>query len=82
MSDKLLNGLSMSLLPILFVVLFLVKNIMWSIPIFIVGGVIQFLLYQNHKKRNEGSLYLRGKIGPMLVGVALVAYLVIRHNFH
>jgi formate-dependent nitrite reductase membrane component NrfD len=69
------------LIPILLVILYLVKNFYFAIPIFLVGIILQILLYQEHKKKETHKQFLKEKSGAALVGVLLLGYFFVKNTF-
>lgn len=78
---KLLNSISLILIPILMATLYLVKNFYYAIPIFLIGIVLQILLYQEHRKRETHKSFLKDKSGAVLVGVILLGYFFVKNTF-
>ena len=69
------------LIPVFLATIFLVKNVLWSLPLLLVGLIIQILLLQEYRKQGRQKQFIAERIKILAVSLLLIVYLVLRYKF-
>ncbi|WP_226389177.1 hypothetical protein [Penaeicola halotolerans] len=78
---KLINIISAILMVMILVIVFMLKNFVWVIPVFAIGLVLQVMLYLEHKKNGAHQAYLKEKGLVVLCSIGLIVFLFIKHTW-
>lgn len=78
-SIKILNSISYGLIPVLLAVIYLIKDLYFTIPIFIIGIIVQVILYFEYKKNGTNQSFIKNKVGGIIVSLLLMIYLFVKN---
>jgi hypothetical protein len=77
---KFLNSISLGLIPILLVIVYVVKNFYLTIPLFMIGMILQVLIHQERKKIGTQGSFLKDKVGTVIVSLVLIVYFFVKNG--
>jgi len=77
---KFLNSISLGLIPILLVIVYVVKNFYLTIPLFMVGMILQVLIYQEGKKIGTEGSFLKNKVVAVIVSLVLIGCFFVKNG--
>ena len=77
---KFLNSISLGLIPILLVIVYVVKNFYLTIPLGMVGMILQVLIYQEGKKIGTEGSFLKNKVVAVIVSLVLIGCFFVKNG--
>ena len=80
LNNKTLQIFSLVSIPLILASIYLIKSITLALPLLFAGVILQVQLYRNYKKENRGKEFLKAKLGPMILAVALILYFVVKYS--
>ena len=57
------------------------KSIPIALSILLFGVFFQIYIYHLYKKEGKGGEFLKGKVGPLIVGVCLIIFFLVKDRF-